>query len=48
VRTYVGQRLRIDLERLENDTVAALIESLTRPGVSEGIINEALNEVAHR
>ena len=48
VRAYVGQGLRIDLERLENDTVAALVESLKRHGVSDEIINEALNEAAHR
>jgi hypothetical protein len=48
VRAYVGQGLRIDLDRLENDTVAALVESLQRHGVSEEVINEALNEVAHR
>jgi hypothetical protein len=48
VRAYVGQGLRIDLERLENDTVAALVESLQRHGVSEEVINKALDEVAHR
>jgi hypothetical protein len=48
VRAYVGQGLRIDLERLENDTVAALVESLQRHGVSEEVINKALGEVAHR
>jgi hypothetical protein len=48
VRAYVGQGLRIDLERLENDTVAALVESLKRHGVSEDVVNAALDEVAHR
>jgi hypothetical protein len=48
VRAYVGQGLRIDLERLENDTVAALVKSLKRRGVSDEVINEALNETAHR
>ena len=48
VRAYVGQGLRIDLERLENDTVAALVDSLQRYGVSEEVINKALDEVAHR
>lgn len=48
VRAYVGQGLRMDLERLENDTVAALVQSLKRHGVSEEAINEALAEVAHR
>ena len=47
-RAYVGQRPRINLERLDNDTVAALVESLKRRGVSGEVINEALNETAHR
>jgi hypothetical protein len=48
VRAYVGQGLRMDLERLENDTVAALVESLKRHGVSEEVVNAALDEVAHK
>ena len=48
VRAYVGQGLRIDLEHLENDTVVALVESLKRHGVSEDVVNAALDEVAHR
>lgn len=48
VRAYVGQGLRMDLERLENDTVEALVESLKRHGVSEETINEALADVAYR
>lgn len=48
VRAYVGQGLRMDLERLENDTLAAVVESLKRHGVSEKVINAALGEVAHR
>ena len=48
VRAYVGQGLRMDLERLENDTVAALVESLKRRGVSEEVIHQALAEVAYR
>jgi hypothetical protein len=48
VRAYVGQGLRMDLERLENDTVAALVESLKRHGVSEEVVNAALDELAHR
>lgn len=47
VRAYVGQGLRLDIERLENDTLSALVESLKRHGVSEELISEALNEVAH-
>ena len=48
VKAYVGQGLRIDLERLENDVMTALIESLKRHGVNEEVINDALDEVAHR
>ena len=44
VRAYIGQGLRADLERLEGDTVSALVASLKRHGVSEEIIQEALNE----
>ena len=47
IRAYVGQGLRTDLERLENDAVTALVASLKRRGVSEEIIHEALNEVGH-
>jgi hypothetical protein len=38
----------MDLERLKNDTVTALVESLKRHGVREEVINEAPNEAAHR
>jgi hypothetical protein len=48
IRAYVGQGLRRDLERLENDTITALVESLKRHGVSEETINEALDEIAQR
>lgn len=45
MRAYIGQGLRSDLERLEGDTVPALIASLKRHGVSEDLIHEALSEV---
>ncbi len=48
VRAYIGQGLRTDLERLEGDTVFALIASLKRHGVSDDVIQEALGEVAQR
>jgi hypothetical protein len=44
-RAYIGQGLRADLERLENDTVSALVESLKRHGVSDEVLQEALSEV---
>ncbi|MGB7484951.1 MAG: hypothetical protein WA901_02085 [Phormidesmis sp.] len=45
-RAYIGQGLRVDLERLENDTVSSFIDSLKRHGVGDDVIQEALNEVA--
>ena len=47
IRASVGQGLRQDLDRLENDAVAALISGLKKSGVSESVIEEALAEVAH-
>ncbi|MEG3439960.1 hypothetical protein V0288_22725 [Pannus brasiliensis CCIBt3594] len=46
MRAYIGQGLRADLERLENDPIASLIDSLKRQGVSDEVINNALNEVS--
>jgi hypothetical protein len=47
-RAYIGQGLRADLERLDNDTVLAFIGSLKRHGVREDVIQEALNEVTQK
>ena len=47
VRAYIGQGLRADLERLEGDTVSALIASLKRHGVSDEALYAALSEVIH-
>lgn len=47
IRAYIGQGLREDLERMESQTVTALIASLKRRGVSEEIIEEALSEIVH-
>jgi len=47
LKTYVGQGLRKDLEKLENSNVTALVSSLKKHGVSDNIINEALADVAH-
>lgn len=47
IRAYIGQGLRVDLERFESDTVTTLIASLKRQGVSDEVINEALSEIAH-
>lgn len=45
IRAYIGQGLRVDLERFESQTVTALIASLKRRGVSDEVIQEALSEV---
>jgi hypothetical protein len=47
LKAYVGQGLRKDLEKLDNDTVTALLSSLEKHGVSDRIINDALADVAH-
>ena len=47
IRAYVGQGLRVDLERVDSEMVSALIVSLKRRGVSDVMIGEALSEVAH-
>lgn len=44
-RAYIGQGLRADLERIDNDTVSALVDSLKRRGVGEDVIQAALSEV---
>jgi hypothetical protein len=46
IRAYVGQGLRDDLERLEGSAVEALVTSLKRHGVDEGLISEALSEAS--
>jgi hypothetical protein len=46
IRAYIGQGLRVDLERMESETLTALVASLKRRGVSDTIIDEALNEAA--
>ncbi|MDB9449910.1 hypothetical protein [Dolichospermum circinale] len=48
IRAYIGQGMRTDLEKLENNTVNALIASLKRHGVSDDVIHEVLNEVVNK
>ena len=48
IRAYIGQGLRVDLERFASETVTALIASLKRRGISDEVINEALSEVVNR
>ncbi len=47
-RAYIGQGLRADLERLEGDTVLALMASLKRHGVSDEVLQVALGEATQR
>jgi hypothetical protein len=47
IRAYIGQCLRKDLERLDNDTVTDLVTNLKHRGVSEKILEDALSEVLH-
>lgn len=45
MRAYIGQGLRVDLERLEKETaVNELIESLRRQGVEESVLETAVAE----
>lgn len=46
IKAYVGQGLRVDLERLESQAanITQLIESLKRRGVTEEVIASALAE----
>ncbi len=45
MRAYIGQGLRVDLERLEGSVeLAALIESLRNQGVEEEVISMAVAE----
>lgn len=45
IRAYVGQGLRVDVERLEHDSLTVLVETLKQRGVSEQVLREALVEV---
>lgn len=48
LRSYVGQGLRKDLERLDTDVMSDLVSSLKRRGVSQDVIEEALAESRRR
>lgn len=45
IRAYIGQGLRRDLARLDNDKVQVLAESLRRHGVDERLIAQAIADV---
>ena len=44
IRSYVGQGLRKDLEKLDGSQVVKLADSLRRQGVSDEVISEAIAE----
>ena len=49
IRAYIGQGLRVDLERLEGvPDLTSFVESLKRRGVNENIISEAIAEFGSR
>ena len=46
MRTYIGQGLRTDLERLDNTPIAKFVEALRQNGVPDETIQRAINEIA--
>jgi len=48
IRAYIGQGLRKDLARLENDQVKMVVDSLRRHGVDDHVIAEAIAEAKSR
>jgi len=44
IRYYIGQSLRLDLERLNSLPIQTLIENLKRQGVPNPVINKAIEE----
>jgi len=46
IRAYVGQGLRLDLERLDQELLPALVNNLKKRGINEAIIIEALAEAS--
>jgi hypothetical protein len=48
IRAYIGQGLRKDLARLENDRVKLVVDSLRRHGVDDQVIAEAIAEAKAR
>jgi hypothetical protein len=46
MRTYIGQGLREDLEKLEGAPIARLVEALRHQGVPEDKIARAIDELA--
>ncbi|MEM7539814.1 MAG: hypothetical protein AAF639_47100 [Chloroflexota bacterium] len=45
MRAYIGQGLRVDLERLEGqEIISTMIESLLKQGVDENVIASAMSD----
>ncbi len=44
IRSYIGQGLRVDLEKLEGTQVQLLTDSLRNQGVSDEVISAAIHE----
>ena len=44
IRAYIGQGLRKDLVKLENDQMKLVVDSLRRHGVNDKLISEAIAE----
>lgn len=44
MRTYIGEGLRRDLDKLENSQVQILTDSLRRQGVHDDVISSAIAE----
>lgn len=42
MRAYIGQGLRLDLERLQDSPIKILAESLRKQGVAEQVISAAI------
>ncbi|MGK7941196.1 MAG: hypothetical protein AB4062_13800 [Crocosphaera sp.] len=42
IRAYIGQGLRVDLEKLDNDSISSLIDSLRKHGVTDDVIAAAV------
>lgn len=44
IRSYIGQGLRVDLEKLEGTQVQVLTDSLRNQGVPDEVISAAIHE----
>lgn len=45
IRAYIGQGMRQDQKRLDKTRFSALVEQLRKHGVSEKLINAAINDL---